>query len=365
MARQQTGWWRWWGCVVMVASWAGCDSSGLPRGATTPRGAEPAVMPVVVARPQRIEAAIESFLSYGRLAPRRQSQLGFGRGGRVAQVLKRIGQPADQGELLAELEQPELQQQRQRLQQSLERAERLAAGNPSANQPNAAQQQVAQLKLQLAELDAEISQGQIVAPYDCIVARRQIDVATEIAPGGLALSVIERAPPGVEVSLSRAEVESLRQPSILRVELEGAIYPASLEQLAPVENAVGGRQAWLKFEVDLPRDRWYFGRTVVVQGQSPTGQAGFQLPLTAMQRRAGELWSVFLAEPANDSGRHTVVRRAVRVVRTDGDAVIVQGSLDEQTLVIVRGTHRVVHGQQVTIAEVLEAGEFAATGGSR
>jgi len=375
-ARQRSRWFgvgcslaagRFWplAWLVVTSTFIGCDLTGPQQPPTEPRTVRPSTVPVLVTRPDRVDAGTESLLCYGRLVPRRQSRLGFARGGRVEQVVKGIGQLADQGELLAEIEQPELKERLERVQQSLYRAERAAAGanpaaagsaaNGSGNQQRTAQQQVDQLERQLAELEIEVRKGQIFAPYDSIIAERRIDPATQIGAGNLALSVIEQAPPRVEVDLPRAGIELLRQGGAARIELEKELFPATAEYLSPSENAVGGRTAWLRFTGELPRDRWYFGRTVTVHYKSDRGEAGFRLPIAALQRRAGEVWSIFTAEPIENSDRHAVVRQAVRIVGTEEDSVIVQGSINEQTLVIEQGTHRIVHGQEVTITEPSES----------
>ena len=80
--------------------------------------------------------------------------------------------------------------------------------------------------------------------------------------------------------------------------------------------------------------------------------AGFWLPTTALSRGNRGLWSALVVE-SDESGSSIAARRDVEVLHTEGDRVLVRGTLDERDVVITSGVHRLAPGQPVEMTEVV------------
>ncbi|MGI9518363.1 MAG: hypothetical protein ACR2NP_15010, partial [Pirellulaceae bacterium] len=75
--------------------------------------------------------------------------------------------------------------------------------------------------------------------------------------------------------------------------------------------------------------------------------AGFWLPVAALQKDARGLWTCLVLEPHENGSSQVVARRLVEVLHTEQDRVFVRGTLGAGDLVIDQGGHRVVIGQRV------------------
>ena len=80
-----------------------------------------------------------------------------------------------------------------------------------------------------------------------------------------------------------------------------------------------------------------------------TEARGFWLPATALTRGSRGLWSVLVVETDAALGRSVAARRDVELLYTDGDRVLVRGTLRPGDAVIFGGTHRLVAGQPVEV----------------
>ncbi|MFN9868431.1 MAG: efflux transporter periplasmic adaptor subunit, partial [Pseudanabaena sp.] len=73
---------------------------------------------------------------------------------------------------------------------------------------------------------------------------------------------------------------------------------------------------------------------------------GFWLPTTALSRGERGLWSCFVI--ARDGDAYRVEKRDVEVLHTEGDRVLVRGTISANEEVVSSGTQRLVNGQTVT-----------------
>jgi hypothetical protein len=73
---------------------------------------------------------------------------------------------------------------------------------------------------------------------------------------------------------------------------------------------------------------------------------GFWLPTTALSRGERGLWSCFAI--VRDGDAYRVEKRDVEVLYTEGDRVLVRGTISANEDVVSSGTQRLVNGQIVT-----------------
>lgn len=93
------------------------------------------------------------------------------------------------------------------------------------------------------------------------------------------------------------------------------------------------------------------GQTAQLQFSETQATEGFWLPATALIPGDRGLWSVYVLGAAGDEANtYRVARREVEVLHTEGDRLLVRGTLQAGERAIASGTHRLVADQIVTPA---------------
>lgn len=230
--------------------------------------------------------------------------------------------------------------------------EELLAGT-RREQIEAQQAAVKQLEANIADLEITIVKSTVRAPFSGIIAARRLDEGTVVNAGQSIVRLVEDVSPEVEIGVTGQVAAQLQLGSQQRVQIGQKTYNATIRSILPEVN---------------PATRT---RTVVLNLPSSTLQAvapqqiarletrqsvpitGYWLPTTALVRGERGLWSCYAlaeAEKRIDNAKeqpHQVERREVEVLHTEGDRVLVRGTIQAGDTVIVDGTQRIVPGQLV------------------
>lgn len=395
-------------------------------------------LPVNTVRVGSVAAPVLSQRYAGLLISRKASDLSFERGGRVIAIHVEEGSVVEQGELLAELDQDDLDAAEHRTKSELAAAQavldELVAG-PREETIRAAAAKVEELtaRVKLAEIDAdrqrqlapkgatsrseldsaefglqatqnsllaaqasldELNEGtrkeqiaakkakceaieaslreieaqrrdsKIVAPFAGTIGARQIDEGVVVSSGSTVLSLVSDAVEA-QVGLPPATAGSLKQNEKVTVWLRDQQRDAWVDRSEPiVRRETRTRVVFLRFHPDskspagkdghdlfteLAGQGWVAGEVVEMQtrlGSEPTLPTQFWLPRSALVRGARGLWSVLVIPGKASSG--VCERRALEILKTDGELALVQGMLDANERVISDGLHRVTAGMNVT-----------------
>ncbi|MEM7200653.1 MAG: HlyD family efflux transporter periplasmic adaptor subunit [Planctomycetota bacterium] len=206
---------------------------------------------------------------------------------------------------------------------------------------------VRELESELSQLDVEIAQGVLTAPYDGVVAARHQDEGTVIDAGQPVFRLIESGVPQARVGVPPAAAAKLRQDAqhtvIVRGRKHSAAVVATLPELDPETRTRTVVLALPAAAGVAP------GEVVFLPTREVIRERGHWLPTHALLRSGRGLWACLVAEPiADDAVPHYVVaRREVEVLHTTGDRCFVRGTLGDQELVVSGGVERVVAGQRV------------------
>ena len=315
----------------------------------------PSELTVNVFQVGRDERAIETAVFFGTLEPNRQSRLGFGRGGRVKNIFKQIGEKSLSGEKLVEQEQELLENQKLDVAQKLAQArQNLQAGE--ANLQATAQQQIPGLESQLRGIELELAKGIITAPYDCIVAEKNVEVGDLVSQTSPALKVIEDKKVLVKTNLPRKIADALSVGQSVWVGIDDQSVAAEIKSKSPVETSAGGTMVTLQIAGELTT-AWTYGQSVEIRFFMPTQNSGFWIPLSALTREAGGLWSVLTVKNATsaitaDDEQLELTQKMLEIVQLEDEWALSQGALVDGELVVVNGSHRVVTGQRVRTNDV-------------
>jgi RND family efflux transporter MFP subunit len=311
----------------------------------------------------------------GKTLPSRSSELGFKRGGEIAQVLVDIGDVVEKGQVLARLDSQTLASNLEQAQANTALAQanlsaakaeaQLAAntekrfrtlreqGNTSKQiydeaklsfQTKRAQYQVAQanVKRALAAANASkiaLAEAAIKAPFDGIIQSRYMDEGTQILGGTPAVKLIELGPIKAHVGVPSESLASLTIGERYNLSWNGKAQPARLIAISPeVDPNTRTLNAVFKVNADIIP----IGAVVELLLEQRVAIPGFWLPVSALTASDRGLWGVYVVNAEN-----IIERRLVEVIHNEASRAFVRGLLSDKERVVNSGVQRIVPGQSV------------------
>lgn len=347
----------------------------------------------VETEPLSAQAGYESKSLYpGRVRALRRSQLGFERGGLLADVRVNEGDTLAKGDVLAQLDQRTLKAQEAAAQANVTAAQaahadaaasndlaqattrrqkqlldnghispqrfddaRFAAASAQARM-NSAKAQILQAKAQLESARVALSLLELRAPFDGVVVQRMADEGSILAPGAPIFDFEESARYEFVTGIPAALVSSFKPGQTAKVMVSGRAYTGEIKQIV---GALDGATRTAQLILDLP------DKASVVSGQ--VGQLeitlrqrgeGFWVPMEALQEGERGLWSVFVVNPSaanteRDIG--TLQRHPVELLYAEIERAYVRGSIGDGALLVTRGLNRLISGQRVRLDTPLKS----------
>ena len=311
----------------------------------------------------------------GKTLASRSSELGFKRGGEIAQVLVDIGDVVAKDQVLARLDSRTLASNLNQAEANTALAEanlsaakaeaQLAAtteqrfrtlfeqGNTSKQiydeaklsfQIKQAQDQVAQanLKRALAAAKAgkiELAEAAIRAPFDGIIQSRYMDEGTQILGGTPALKLIELGPIKAHIGVPSSSLDSLTIGGTYNLSWNGKTQPARLMAISPeVDPSTRTLNAVFKISDGIIP----IGAVVELLLEQRVQAPGFWLPVSALTASDRGLWGVYVV-----NGENIIERRLVEVIHNEASRAYVRGLLSDTERVVNSGVQRIVPGQAV------------------
>ena len=311
----------------------------------------------------------------GKTLPSRSSELGFKRGGEIAQVLVDIGDVVEKGQVLARLDSQTLASNLEQAQANTALAQanlsaakaeaQLAAntekrfrtlreqGNTSKQiydeaklsfQTKRAQYQVAQanVKRALAAANASkiaLAEAAIKAPFDGIIQSRYMDEGTQILGGTPALKLIELGPIKAHIGVPSESVASLTIGGSYNLSWNGKVQPSRLMAISPeVDPNTRTLNAVFKITAGIIP----IGAVVELLLEQRVQTPGFWLPVSALTASDRGLWGVYVVNAEN-----IIERRLVEVIHNEASRAYVRGLLSDKERVVNSGVQRIVPGQSV------------------
>jgi multidrug efflux pump subunit AcrA (membrane-fusion protein) len=202
---------------------------------------------------------------------------------------------------------------------------------------------------ELGALALEVKKSTLLAPFAGTVAFRYLDEGAVVRAGEAMLRLVESEvlearfglPPAAARKLTEGEVHTLR---VGDVELSASVL-AILPELDPRT-----RTATVVLSIDDGEGAVIAGEIAEFVITEEISERGSWLPVSALARSDRGLWSSFALIEVGEA-RHRVERREVEVLHTEGERVLVRGTLEAGDRVIESGVTRVVPGQEVRLSE--------------
>ena len=329
---------------------------------TPPEPVRPALY--VVAKP---ELAQDLGRFAGNIEARYESTLGFRVPGRIVRRYYDVGAVVKQGDILANLDPTDQQNQLRSAQGDLAKVqaqlinaranarrqqELFDRGVGAQAQLDTAQADLKTTQASMQQAQAAVNQAQdqlnycnLRADHDAVITQWQAEAGQVVSVGQ---EVVTLARPEIKeavIDLPGPLAEAL--PKDIEFLVAGQLDPnirtlAHVREIAPqADSATRTRRTRLTLDQTPPAFR--LGSSVSVTVSSPTAEH-FQLPLTAVQETDGHnrVWII-------DTAASTVSPRDITVLRRDARNVVVAGGIKTGDLVVSAGVHSLTSGQKVRL----------------
>ncbi|MEO1039230.1 MAG: efflux RND transporter periplasmic adaptor subunit [Pseudomonadota bacterium] len=303
----------------------------------------------------------------GLITARRESALGFERGGRIAEIGVDVGDQVLAGDRLAQLDTRTLRaqlaaaraeasamsaqadltdvtlnRQRQLVEQGhispqrLDEAEANAAAAHARRAAAEANADALAVQLELAELNA---------PFDGVITARTVDEGVIASPGAAIVYLTEAGALELRVGLPAREAERLEAGRAYRALVAGRSVEARLR----AQTGVVDRQSRTVTAIfDLDAEAAAVGEVARLELPAALDEAGFWTPVSALAEGRRGLWAVYVL--TGESRPYTLEPRSVEILHTEGGRAYVRGAVRDGDRAISAGLQRVTPGQLVSPA---------------
>jgi RND family efflux transporter MFP subunit len=354
--------------VMGAATWAGVAGYDVLAGRAAEVGA-PLPAPPAYVSPEALQISGTVTITRrftGQFEPAQEAALGFEEGGTLSQVLVREGDVVAAGAPLARLDTRLLEAERRRLAASravlaaeVELARRtnarqerlLSEGHVTPQRVDETSLTLARLDAALAEIDAKLiafdvrlSKTEIVAPFAGRIGARHLDSGAVAGPGASVVTLLEDAPARFRVALDPHLAAGLHPGDAVEIETHTGRLPATLAELSPeLDGATRGQVAFFDLTPGTVVPPARSSGDVILRETRP--EPGAWVPVAALRPGPRGTWTLLVVE--NDR----VGVEAVEILHLEGAQAYIRGSFIDGALYLPSGTHRVVPGEAVMLAE--------------
>jgi len=238
-----------------------------------------------------------------------------------------------------------VQQNEAALESAKYRLDELLEGSRK-EQITAQEARVAVLRGQVAGLEVDLADTQIVAPFSGVISRRYLDEGAIAGPQSVALRLICCSPLEARFGISVADARRLRLGESVTITVGDRTYDSLITRIEPELDSASRTQT---IYVTLPDGCG----TAIVPGETASlamaeeHEDALWVPISALSRAARGLWTVYAV---SDYG--VVERREVQVVETDTELARVAGTMITRGERLVSGgLHRITPGMKVSFEE--------------
>ena len=282
----------------------------------------------------------------GELLPFQQSKIAFEITGRILSIYVDIGDKVKKGDLLAQLDDSEinasLEQAVARLDlanQVLKRFEDLRKkGFISIQDYDKAKSEYLVAKSQVKYFEVKKSQTILRAPYDGFIQNRFVDEGTVINGSNPILEILDANKVEAHVSIPENLIPNLEVFNDYSFQIGQKTVFGTLKRLAPMATS-GSNSRLAIFEFN---DFFIPGSLIDLVVKVKKNEKGIWLPINSLSQSEQGLWSVYTV--SND-GTNTVEKDIVQIIHFENNFAFVSGTLKDGDLVILGGLSKIIEGQ--------------------
>jgi len=215
-------------------------------------------------------------------------------------------------------------------------------------QITAQQATVQQIEASIRDLEVTIAKSTLYAPFDGVIGDRFLDEGAVAQAGQAIVRLVEAATPEVEIGVPPVVARSLSPGRRQQVRIGERPYGATVLAVKP-ETSAQNRTRTVVLSLEPVAKQPAPGEIARLEIQQQVATNGFWLPTTALVRGERGLWSCYALQV--DGEIYRVERRDVEVLHTEGDRVLVRGTLTAGDRIVRAGVQRIVPGQVVNLLQ--------------
>ncbi|MEL6440493.1 MAG: efflux RND transporter periplasmic adaptor subunit [Cyanobacteria bacterium J06621_8] len=248
---------------------------------------------------------------------------------------------------------------RQALQERLQDAQGILAELENGTRIERVTAQQAAIDILIAnirELDIQIDKSTLKSPFDGVISSRNFDEGTVVEAGSSVVRLVESDRLEAKIGVPVTVIPAIAIDSQQEVLINGSQYSATVNSILP-EIDPNTRTRTVILTLDPPASRQVSpGEMARITFTQTNDTDGYWLPITALVKEERGLWSCYGVVTDKGGERmttdnpnsHRVERKLVEILETDGERVLVKGTLREGDVIIADGTQRLVPGQLVS-----------------
>ena len=243
----------------------------------------------------------------------------------------------------------EVNAQQARLNQAQSQLDELLAGTRS-EVIEAQQATIAQIDARIANRQIDLNQSTLKAPFTGIIAAVNLHEGTAVSASQTVLRLVENDDIEAQIGVPTSLVEQIQLGSTQSLKIGNKTYTAKVASILPeVDDSTRTRTLILKLAQEAAA-KVSPGQTANLTLNQTIATSGYWLPNTALVSSVRGLWSCYvIGEPVAENNSYRVERKDLEVLYTEGERVLVRGTLQKGDRVIVNGTNRITSGQLVSL----------------
>lgn len=302
-------------------------------------------------------------LAYGLVKPDREAVLSFKIAGLLKTLAVDTGDKVKKGQLLAELDQREIDAQAINARAAAEKARRdlarieplLPKGFVSVQRAEDARTALAQARAALTQVEFNRSLARITAPNDGTVLARHVE-KNEIIPAGTPVLTVSQGTQGfiLKAGLSDRDVARIALGSKARIILDAFPDRTITGEVRRIAGESNPQTGTFDVEItlnDVPQGVGSgFIASASIAPRDLSGPAYVAIPASAILEGHGTTANVYVIDAASKTAQQT----RITVARIEGDDVLVTQGLSAGMQVVSAGAPYLREGAKVTIVQDLE-----------
>lgn len=204
-----------------------------------------------------------------------------------------------------------------------------------------------QLNAAIEQIDVQLAESEILAPFNAIISERFLDDGAIVSPGMPVVRLVDTDGAEVWIGLPIHQAQQLKADTTVRLKIEQQDIPAALQTVLPVLDPSTRTQTAIFSLQSESLPQQVFGSLAELQLELPIRDPGFWLPMSALTKNDHGLWSVFVV---NSSAKPTTLeRREVEILHLDTNRVYVRGTITQHEEIVAHGVQRLTNGQIVAV----------------
>ena len=238
-----------------------------------------------------------------------------------------------------------------RLDEAQSKLDELLAGTRT-EQKKAQRSSIEQIDASLAKTAIQLEKRVLKAPFMAIVSRKLVDEGTVVDANQPAIRLVENKALEARIGLPVSISDRMSVGSKQKLRIGQKTYEAEVTSFLP-EVDPDTRTVTAVLTLNESIGNVSPGQVAKLKLNTEVDTSGFWLPSTALLQGGRGLWYCYtLGKPADVKGSskndiYYVSRQDIEVLYTQGNRVLVRGTISAGDRAILSGTHRIVVGQLV------------------